>query len=227
MKRLLVLAVVLTLVSTPAMAELTTTAASMPAVPLGGLRDFVVDSNPYDGVQTYGSACQDFETAYDGYDTSIFVDFTAATDVNLTGFSSMGFTNGTVEGGLGANAAVWTDLPWNGGIVLATSSSGTNTLFTDGLITGTFANDFLAAGSYWLELQPVQDYATAGQSYLYQTEPQHMTGDEQYNYGGAFGMPDNHQATGTDINFELTGVPEPGSLALLCVGALALVRRRR
>lgn len=234
MKKVLVIAALVALVASPAMANLVASqSASEPGTAAGVSRDFVVASNPYDGVGTYGSTAQDFGAGYEAYASSVFADFTTASAVQLTGFESVGFETAGLGDGDGANAWIWDGLPWEGGSVLITSTSGTDTLFSTGTIQGVFANENLAAGSYWIQLQAVRDYAGGyGQAYLFQQGPVQGQQDENYNPGGGFGMPDGHQgltdAGGlpTDVNFILTGVPEPSTLALLGFGALALIRRR-
>lgn len=227
MKRGLLVLALLGLIATPAMADLATTAvASAPGTLPGGVRDSVIDTNPYDGIQTYGSAAQDFESAFDVYDISVFVDFTAANDYYLSAYSSQGFPTAAADG-ISSTGKVWDDLPWNGGSIVATGT-GTDTLYTTGSIQGTFAGELLTAGTYWLELQARRDYTTSGQSFLYRTEPSpYGAVDQHWNPGGGFGFGD-HQDLTTDINFEIRGdlVPEPATLVLLAFGSLVMLRRR-
>ena len=92
----------------------------------------------------------------------------------------------------------------------------------------------LGAGEYWVGLTPIADFGVYGQEF-HQAAP--IIGEDTAwrNPGGGFGMGTSWTTasildatwTGTwDAAILVQGIPEPASLALLGLGALALIRRR-
>jgi len=182
--------------------------------------------NPYDEVQQYGSAAQDFETAYDAYDIWVVSDFTTSEDYYCETVSALGFTNGGVDG-VGANFHIYDGLPWAGGSIVMSASGGYDTLFSAGLIGADFGHQLLPAGSYYMVFQSVREFGTSGQSYIYQTSLGNNN-DYQWNPGAGFGFSTtpilDADSNPIDVNWQLVVTPEPSSLLLI---AVALLLRRR
>ena len=114
MKRSLVVVLTL-LVASAAMADPLSLSASGPAAPAVKPSRATL-GNAFDGVQTDGSAAQDFETAYDPYDIWVVSDFTTSQAWNLDAISAVGFANTTLDGS-GANFRIYNGLPWAGGVL--------------------------------------------------------------------------------------------------------------
>lgn len=213
-----------------ACADVVFPAATGPTRTATALDRDLVAAVPYDGIITYGSSAQNFEAAYDAYDIQPFMDFTTSADYYLGAVTSEGFETGGLDNPGGSTFEIWSDFPWNGGSVIL-SANGTDTLFSSGTIDADFAGALLPAGTYLLSAYANRDYATYGQSYLYQS-PLGNNNDWHWNPGEGFGSGEYWQITdeggaNTDLNFVLQGtlVPEPASLILLSLAGL-IIRRR-
>jgi hypothetical protein len=185
---------------------------------------------PYDGIQTYGSAAQNFAPPYDAYDIQPFMNFTTTVDYYLNETFCEGFATVAADGPAGAGFEVWDGLPWEDGAIVL-STTGTDTLYSTGTIDGDFGGAELAAGSYYFSAYSNRDYATHGQSFLYQTSLGDNN-DWHWNPGGGFGMGEYWQLTDQsgnpiDLNFIIYAevVPEPASLLLFGLAGLLLRRR--
>ncbi|MCB9845324.1 MAG: hypothetical protein H6811_04995 [Phycisphaeraceae bacterium] len=183
----------------------------------------VVESLTYDGVATWASAGQDFESAFDAYDTEVLEDTNFAAS-NVTEFRSTCFGNGNPFGITDVNAELWTDngsgFPGQGtytGVQQAATAAGNGVY--DGLdcITN-FLGQAAGGGAGFVTWDASLNFTTFGQVYFFQQAGAHDNGGGlannawQWNPGGGFGQGTHFQvfASGGStvaigVNFILCG----------------------
>ena len=181
------------------------------------------------------SAAQDFEAAYDVYDCAVVDDFTMTMDGTLTSIESVhGFWNGAgtenISWCTGFNIGIFSDSGLIATTLVGDVANLTNVPYTTG-DTATNLAQFdvsipLTAGTYWISVQAIQDYAVAGQVGIIQSTIGDLSA-VQGNPGGGFSIPGNMQAIGASGAYRIEGtyVPEPASLLLFGLAGL-LIRRR-
>lgn len=86
------------------------------------------------------------------------------------------------------------------------------------------------AGTYWIGVQGLMDYAAGGQIGVRDSTRSDGTpgGTNAWhvNPGGGFGFPDDMQQAAVDAAYRVEAVPEPAAWAILVPGAAALLIRR-
>ena len=186
---------------------------------------------------------QQFEAAYAAYNNISIDDFTLGANSTITSvdFSFLYFN------GPGPVANWRVEIFSSPAAAVAAGPALVGDVFDSGFLPGgqpaTGAPAFLslpvniplAAGSYWIGIQGVMDFAAGGQIALQNQNP--ITGAEGFfaNPGGGFVVPGNgapfsvlNGGTAADVIFRLNGeIPAPGAAALLGLGGLIAARRRR
>lgn len=182
---------------------------------------------------THNALSQDFEPAYDPYDTQVLADFTTTDMWMLETAVSVGTINNDTGPSSAVIAEIWDDLPLNGGSPILTSVSGTETILGGGVtLEADFGGQVLAPGDYYFSIYVVRDFIPDGTMLLWQAIG-NGTPDWFYNPGGALGFGPQFSMTETggpgEVNFLLTGtvVPVPGMGLFVLLGAPLRSRRRR
>jgi len=178
------------------------------------------------GGNTNGYTCQDFEAAYDIYDSYIADDFVVTAPgwaVNQVVVSGQYSTTGPATG---FNVYFYSN---SGGVPGALVYTGLNQPFVQAasvftITLGTAA--VLAPGTYWVCAQARLDYGTGGQYYWNQVNAAYGSVAQFQNPGGGFGVCPawgNIQtciaALGTDMYFAIYGGPVPVELSSFTASA--------
>jgi len=205
------------------------------AVGLAGSAFGEILGNPADGTASRSLAQDWVHPAFAAQNTWVVSDFETAVDYYLYDVTAVGQTT-HLQGvdGDGANFNIWDGLPWERGNIVLSAANGWEHFGSEGLMGADFLGQVLPAGDYYLVYQAVRDFLnTGGQSLVMQT----WTGEEndwQWNplQGQGWGPYRRVQDTGgvyMDVNWQLHAepVPEPGVLALVALGGLVALRRRR
>jgi len=194
-----------------------------------GTRTETIADQPWDGI-SYGYVAQDFSD-FPSFSSYQFDDVVFSKDYYVETL----FAPGSEFGFSGANTDVigqiWSDLPDKGGVLLA---EGHGTQVGSDLVID-FGGAQVNAGSHWITAWVERSFGAGGQWFWLSTTP--VTGSEEYFYnpGGGFGF-GTASIPGSvvfgvahDMAFTLTGtpVPAPGAAALLGLGGLVALRRRR
>lgn len=121
------------------------------------------------------------------------------------------------------------------GATLSTSSFSENNFGLVGMIMTVSGVDIdLAEGTYWIDLQPIDESTSADWYYQIADNdaligaPGHLR-DGESGYPGGYGLSDWGSTEVSTYAMRLAGtaIPEPASLGLLVVGAMTALRRRR
>ncbi|HEY5036772.1 MAG TPA: PEP-CTERM sorting domain-containing protein [Chthoniobacterales bacterium] len=197
-----------------------------------------------------GDSSQQFESSFSTYDIAVIDDFNAAAGMlNINNVQALfqggnGFTSfANVQGyyvqvysSIAAAAANET------GDIASAFVSGANVTLTQNYVPADTVNgipnalvslslniNLSSAGTYYIAVQPRNDFSTNGQTYLYMT-PGTVAGANpggvnayQTNPGGAFGFPGNQMALGLDAAYRINAVPEPSTWAALLLGGCVLL----
>ncbi len=178
-------------------------APGMDAGQAGGhsnVRNPIVASLTYDGVNTYGFAGQDFESVFDLYDTFCAERFSTGSDANLTEFRSTGFGTGNPFGATDMIAQIYAaadeaDMCDDDTLPAMLMSSTPAAGFYDGVDGVTdFGGQCLPAGEYILRWGAELEFGSFGQIFFFGQFGDHDTGggtaDDgfQSNPGNAFGL---------------------------------------
>ncbi len=196
--------------------------------------------------QTYAS--QQFEAAYEAYDINAIDDFTT------TGAMTVTKVTATMDGWNNFSEASWQHLGGfrveiytsvNAGAANLVGDAGSQTVaLADATITTLQAGATAStvelpvsialsqAGTYWIGVMGILDYGTDGQigvcDNLGSATPGGLNA-YQVNPGQALLAGSQLIGGGTNLQYkvEAEAVPEPATLSVLGLGALALIRRRR
>ncbi|MEY3144091.1 MAG: hypothetical protein RLY21_2584 [Planctomycetota bacterium] len=175
------------------------------------------------------AASQVFPDPYAAYSCSAFDDFTIAESYNLTALRVYG--TDSAGGNSAFNIAVtvkfYTDPNLNNAAVASATGSqiGGDLVFD---LTGITLN----AGTYWIAAQVERPFDGGGQWFWRVSDTTNGAQALWQNPNGGFGYGSNPIPLTTlgqsayDMAFKLEGVPTPGAIALLGLGALAGRRRR-
>lgn len=187
---------------------------------------------------------QDFEAAYEQYSSYMVMDVvTDAGGWNVQEVTTYFTANGAW--GPGITNGMLNIFEKTGSLPAAGDDPGAGTEVALDWVFGANGWEVTAAGldidlaggtEYWIGLTPMADFGTYGQEF-HQAAPIVGENTAWRNPGAAFGYGGDwtyaHVLDSTftwpdafDAAFKVVGIPEPASLALLGLGALALIRRR-
>lgn len=207
----------------------------------GAQADILLDTITPGVVNNSGYASQDFEAAFNNYDTVTAENFsTTATAYQLTSVSTVvelfssalnfnGITAWRVEIYSGLSAL--SNLTGDVASLSFTPAQVTTSNITARQMRATFSvSETLAPSTgYLIGVIPVMAFTTSGQIGISKG-----SGDNnqsfQSNPGGGFGLPGNLETLSQDSAYRVEAtsvVPEPASMVALGLGLAAVVRRRR
>lgn len=204
------------------------------------------------GDHDVSQASQDFEASLNQFDVATIDDFTVtasqtlvqSVEVILSGWIPTGFTNANYSNGVISSyrvefytslAAATANLTGDAGSTSVAFGSSTVTVLG---WTGQFAGaahvvlpvnvTLPGAGTYWMGIMPVMDFAAGGQIGVDTILPA-LDNQNAYqaNPAGGFAIPGNLKALNLDASYKIDAVPEPASMIALGLGVTALLARRR
>ena len=211
------------------------------------IMDQIGPNNTYQSGNIHAS--QDFEAAFDPYDIATGDNFTTtAAGFKITRVEAIiGFWNGASgPSGITRYRLEFYSSPAAAGASLTGNVASLSLALNQVTLTAwNLANNFqyhvnipnlsitLAPNTtYWLALIPVMNFSGVGQVGIAETTGLAGTfpmdfNNFQANPGGGFGFPGGLSRPNVNSAYRIDAVPEPGTLAVLGLGLLALVRRRR